>query len=1104
MITELKNLNNSKTLTLFKDSTNICKDFVSIAEKLNENSAVHPNHWKEWVEGSGISPFVAALNLRSDADLLDRLLISEKLSRRNTGRVSDRYLKTYDHLYQGGWGSWGVDVLSPTGEESEWGVVKPNQPRKNKEGKIIKYEAPPKASTEIFAPKVSFLVSWYLLRDCGKSAQKAWSKRISGLLPVEEEISYNNCTIPTEILLQEDRLFYQYVISDSTIPIILAEGNKKAASLVSEGYIALSVPGVFNGYRKETKELIPQLKIFAAKEREWAICFDSDNKEKTIANVNIAIARTGRLLEKEGCKVSVIRWDHPEKGVDDLIVARGIEVFKTAYKYRFSLTEFETNKLLTLKSDLIQNERFIQNFDTKSIPIIGIKSPKGTGKTELLTQKVAQALENNQLALVMTHRIQLARTLCDRFGIDHIEEIKLTETGGVLGYGLCIDSVHPKSKARFNPEDWSGAIVILDEAEQVLWHTLNSNTCKYNRVAILETLTQLLQNVLETGGQIFLSDADLSAISIDYIKSLTGVKETFIVENLWEKDEKIPLRVYGGHDPREMLWDMIKDIEKGSKVFFQTSGQKVKSKWGTQNVEKYLRKKFKRRQKFEGRGQKVNCSDGDLNPNRTIQRIDDGDLNPKGISLKDNPSAICHLPSAFQGRSLVKKTHPNLKILRIDAESVADPNHPAFGCIKNLDYVLSQYDVILASPVIETGVSIDLKNYFDRVYCISYGIQTVDAVCQSLERVRDGVPRSLWAINKCPHYKIGNGATRVSSLMRSQDEQAKASISLLLQPEGEIELLGSASLLAWAKRACVNNSQRDYYRAAIVNKLLREGYELENSEFRIQNSRPRLDMLSNRKHPSRSEVSQELLDSNDSTDNDNTSQTSDFCLLPSDFSQELRSCRDEAYKQENEAIASANDSTNEHLEILKNKRRKTREERRQQRKAELSQNYGGVEVTPELVEKDDKGWLSQLKNHFFLTVGRDNLVDYDKSSLSRLFYGNNLSAFIPDINKTLYSAKIAALELLQIKQFLDPDAVFCASKLKDWLHMMIAHRWQIKQLFGVTINPRKDSAIAVAQRILKKLGLKLKAIGWHNRERIYGGTPIEDNREEIFSRWLFN
>ena len=49
----------------------------------------------------------------------------------------------------------------------------------------------------------------------------------------------------------------------------------------------------------------------------------------------------------------------------------------------------------------------------------------------------------------------------------------------------------------------------------------------------------------------------------------------------------------------------------------------------------------KRRQKFEGRGQKVNCSDGDLDPNRTIQRIDDGDLDPQGISLKDNPSASC-------------------------------------------------------------------------------------------------------------------------------------------------------------------------------------------------------------------------------------------------------------------------------------------------------------------------------------------------------------------------------------------------------------------------------------------------------------------------------
>ena len=42
---------------------------------------------------------------------------------------------------------------------------------------------------------------------------------------------------------------------------------------------------------------------------------------------------------------------------------------------------------------------------------------------------------------------------------------------------------------------------------------------------------------------------------------------------------------------------------------------------------------------------------------------------------------------------------PDKRILRIDAESIADPNHPAFGCIDNLNQVLPLYDIINCVPV---------------------------------------------------------------------------------------------------------------------------------------------------------------------------------------------------------------------------------------------------------------------------------------------------------------------------------------------------------------------------------------------------------------------
>lgn len=58
---------------------------------------------------------------------------------------------------------------------------------------------------------------------------------------------------------------------------------------------------------------------------------------------------------------------------------------------------------------------------------------------------------------------------------------------------------------------------------------------------------------------------------------------------------------------------------------------------------------------------------------------------------------------------------PHLRILRIDSESVADPSHTAFGCIAHLNEILTQYDLVIASPSLETGVSINIRGHFDGV-----------------------------------------------------------------------------------------------------------------------------------------------------------------------------------------------------------------------------------------------------------------------------------------------------------------------------------------------------------------------------------------------------
>ncbi|MEH2260788.1 hypothetical protein [Nostoc sp.] len=97
----------------------------------------------------------------------------------------------------------------------------------------------------------------------------------------------------------------------------------------------------------------------------------------------------------------------------------------------------------------------------------------------------------------------------------------------------------------------------------------------------------------------------------------------------------------------------------------------------------------------------------------------------------------------------------------------------------------------------------------------------------------------------------------------------------------------------------------------------------------------------------------------------------------------------ELYAAECQAIAQADELSGAELKKLQDKRAKTKTERHQQRKAQLSRHYE-IDVTPDLVEKDDNGWYPQLRMHYYLTLGREFLTDCDaKRAKSQLEAGEN-------------------------------------------------------------------------------------------------------------------
>jgi hypothetical protein len=985
------------------------------------------NHLQEW-GNSCVDDQLTRLNVipLKGSCPSDYLLYADALPRRNDGRVSHHILKRYEHTEQGGWWCSGIDLL--TGEDDLWGCFKPSQPRRSLDArKLIKYEHPPLAPTGLFALRVP---------------PHLWQRLAAryGVTVLPEEMERD----------QPDFGFWQWLIDRPEIPLCITEGAKKAGALLTAGYAAIALPGVFGGYRVPRDEqgnrigksrLIPQLLKLATQGREIYIAFDQDSRPSTVKAVSAAIRQLGYLISQKRCSVKVITWN-PElgKGVDDLIGDRGEEAFDAAYQTAIPLDTWKAQSLtrLTYPCDVEVNRRYLGELPIPDdAKLIAIKSPKGTGKTRFLEDIVKGAIARKQWVLVIGHRVRLVEALCQRFGLNYITEVRDSDKDALLGYGLCLDSLHPTSQARFEALNWSDGVVIIDEVEQVLWHGLDSSTCSSNRVAILKSLKTLMQNVLGGEGQVFITDADLSDVAIDYLISLSGVPlRPFVIHNNWkpEVSESWQVHNYTQGTPEQLIQDLERHIQDGGKPFVCLSAQKLKSRWSTCTLEAYLQQQF-----------------------------------------------------------------PSAKILRIDAESLAEPSHPAYGCIADLNQVLSNYDIVLASPAIETGVSIELQEHFTSVWGIAQGVQSENSVRQSLGRIRENLPRFLW-VAPYGFNRVGNGSTSIPALLTSGQNLTQLNIRLLQQSDfdalDDIEMgFQAESLLCWAKMAVRHNASMLQYRESVLAALRAEGHQIIEATS-INFGKGNAIAFANASPGNPKSKIQNPKSNSEEVQSEANSLTAAIAAV-----------RDQNYQAECEAIANAENLSDTQYQTLQKRLVKTPSQRRTLRKHELKLRYG-IPVTAQLVVKDDEGWYPKLLLHYFLTLGREHLTRRDAAMARRLIELGGGSIFLPDFNRSQLGAAVGTMELLGVPVLLQDEGRELTSTdedLKAMVKLALSNRASIKTTLGIALA-KNATPITIVRRLLDKVGYGLNCIGRQSksskRVRVYQVVNPLDGRFEVFRHWL--
>jgi hypothetical protein len=840
-------------------------------------------------------------------------------------------------------------------------------------------------------------------------------------------------------------------------PVVLTEGEKKACGLISRGFAAISIPGINTGYRVTEKgdwvkkadgteyqkavarELRSELQEFDTPGREFVILFDFCKGNYSESPEFKAATTTAKLFQSAIAKIAQLPG--PDKGADDFCVAGGdidavisaaqtIEEIQKQILKELSKKNRQKAWALTHPVAWECNQRYL-DIPYPNSGLICIKSPKGTGKTYALKKLVAKAQAEGRKVLVVTHRIVLGRAICSVVEIPWIEEMNSDPDrkieGKFLGHGLCIDSLHPTSQASFDPKAYEGALVIFDEDEQIFWHTLNSSTCLENRSAILSSLKTLIQTVLRSGGQIVLQDADLSDISIDFVREFAETDiEPWVAVNHWRPSEPWKIKFYdtqyvkGGtkDDPSGLLKDAVGCVNGGGKIWFCVDSQKAKSKHGSKNLEKY-----------------------------------------------------------FQSRCKGKK------ILRIDAETVANPEHPAYQCAEKINELLEHYDIVICSPSLATGVSIekirkisiDLHGHFTAVFGIFQGAISDNEVRQSLARVREPVPRFVWC-RQIAVGKIGNGEANYKEVAKSKEKDCRYNLQLLRNIDFDLDKAHNPVVLRyWAKYAARINSSIWDFREAVREGLIAEGHVLT-----------------------------------DCPDDDG------------DTAGEINALRILNQVEEAVAVAEAEDIDREEFEKLEQQRSKTDRERHKQEKFRLKEIYK-AEVTPELRQLHQDKWFGKILLEYLLTHNPDFVLMRDRKNIDSQIKSGDGQLCLQDVRQSL--CKVAVHKILNTLQFCDPTKEWSnkSPEILEFAGKALKFAADVKTFTGIKVSPKKvaENPIGVVGSFLGQLGLKFAGLPQRRvsgeRVRFYkfgGAAPVnifdragnkvkepEGLRAQIFEAW---
>ncbi|MFN7227931.1 MAG: plasmid replication protein, CyRepA1 family [Synechococcaceae cyanobacterium] len=733
-------------------------------------------HWLELVVESAIDPALAALNARSFGegttehweDARTELIRHKRLALQtsklaNNGHVQTQpgfvsealtgLQRTYSHLRAGGWRSTTAGL---PGFEA-FDCWKPAQPRLGADRRVDKRTGllrnvtpkPVKYETQLGHPRGGGLFAAHLTLE-------HW-RRIAGRRRRPADAN------PAE--------FWDWVVANPPVPVLLTEGLKKALAGITAGWATLGLPGITMGWRTDEngrRRLIPELEAIAAEGRPIWLCFDREGKPETARKVARAARITARLLQAAGCRVKVVELPllpgSNKAGLDDVLAAAGVDAIDRAIEAAKPPEPLPVLPRLR-RADLLLDGRYLpidvlQRAGRRRL--IALAAAMGTGKSTAIARHLAPLLEAGQRVVLLTHRRSLGAALAAQLGLPWADEAAPGSDLRQTGIALCIDSLHGISRLRFRARDWAGAVVVIDEARQVLHHALNSQTAiAARRPAVLAELGELLHHA----ALVLAADAQLDDPTLAALEACVG-EPAYLIASRHRPAAGRELVVHPDRESwRQELLSRVRRLEPGERLWIATTAQKHDQANSAQSV--------------------------------------------AALVLQERPD--------LEGRVLV-----------VDSQTVADPDHDAHRLAADPDHLLESYAVVVATPAVQAGLSVTIP--FSAVLGIAGGTTPPSGVAQAMARVRGDCPRHLYAPVRSPGrtLRVGCGGFEAGEVIRHLDRDCQALVGQLVAAGGWTPTSPTTGpwLALWAQLAAHQNREAEGYSATAVALLEREGYSV--------------------------------------------------------------------------------------------------------------------------------------------------------------------------------------------------------------------------------------------------------------------------------------